>query len=164
MRRRAEKSVDRNRPGVGCDSRSAPPLQFKDKATTDASLCRMMMMMICAMVFWWFVRYIFLTGFDSYYGIIASADMGCADDPGYNVPTCPKCSNGSIQDSHPGKLITWPWDLLSFSVPGCRINFSELSESILAAQFLLFHSTWNCHLKKCVSCLFFLLFTSCCSA
>ncbi|XP_033630015.1 arylsulfatase G-like [Asterias rubens] len=40
-------------------------------------------------------------GFDSYYGIIASADMGCADDPGYNVPTCPKCSNGSIQDSHP---------------------------------------------------------------
>ncbi len=45
-------------------------------------------------------------GFDFYYGIIASADMGCADSPGYNLPACPPCSNGSITDSHQSKLIT----------------------------------------------------------
>ena len=37
----------------------------------------------------------FLTGFDYYYGIIASADMGCVDDPGYNLPTCPPCSKSA---------------------------------------------------------------------
>ncbi|XP_053563672.1 arylsulfatase G [Bombina bombina] len=30
-------------------------------------------------------------GFDYYYGIPYSNDMGCTDDPGYNIPTCPSC-------------------------------------------------------------------------
>ncbi|MEE6506917.1 hypothetical protein FKM82_007897 [Ascaphus truei] len=32
-----------------------------------------------------------LIGFDYYYGIPYSNDMGCTDTPGYNIPPCPAC-------------------------------------------------------------------------
>ncbi|XP_038067363.1 arylsulfatase G-like [Patiria miniata] len=39
-------------------------------------------------------------GFDSYYGLIESNDIGCVDDPGYNIPPCPSCANCSSDDHH----------------------------------------------------------------
>lgn len=32
-----------------------------------------------------------LSGFDFYFGIPYSNDMGCTDNPGYNLPPCPPC-------------------------------------------------------------------------
>ena len=40
------KSLVKSTAGEGCDSRSATPLQFEDEEDTDASLCRIMMMMM----------------------------------------------------------------------------------------------------------------------
>nr|XP_014341687.1 PREDICTED: arylsulfatase G isoform X2 [Latimeria chalumnae] len=36
-----------------------------------------------------------MIGFDYYFGIPYSHDMGCTDTPGYNIPPCPPCPKGS---------------------------------------------------------------------
>ncbi|XP_058026383.1 arylsulfatase G isoform X4 [Ahaetulla prasina] len=38
-------------------------------------------------------------GFDFYFGIPYSPDMGCTDTPGYNLPPCPACPRCSTTDS-----------------------------------------------------------------
>ncbi|XP_072882273.1 arylsulfatase G isoform X2 [Hemitrygon akajei] len=38
-------------------------------------------------------------GFDYYFGIPYSNDMGCTDDPGYNIPPSPPCPRDSIMES-----------------------------------------------------------------
>ncbi|XP_077019778.1 arylsulfatase G isoform X3 [Tamandua tetradactyla] len=40
-------------------------------------------------------------GFDYYFGIPYSHDMGCTDDPGYNHPPCPACPLGKGPLRHP---------------------------------------------------------------
>ncbi|XP_043352333.1 arylsulfatase G isoform X2 [Dermochelys coriacea] len=39
-------------------------------------------------------------GFDYYFGIPYSHDMGCTDTPGYNLPPCPACPRHSAATSH----------------------------------------------------------------
>ncbi|XP_030390010.1 arylsulfatase G isoform X2 [Gopherus evgoodei] len=39
-------------------------------------------------------------GFDYYFGIPYSHDMGCTDTPGYNLPPCPACPRRSAATSH----------------------------------------------------------------
>uniref|UniRef100_A0A8D0BYJ5 Arylsulfatase G n=1 Tax=Salvator merianae TaxID=96440 RepID=A0A8D0BYJ5_SALMN len=39
-------------------------------------------------------------GFDYYFGIPYSHDMGCTDTPGYNLPLCPACPPHSALSSH----------------------------------------------------------------
>ncbi|XP_037770538.1 arylsulfatase G isoform X2 [Chelonia mydas] len=39
-------------------------------------------------------------GFDYYFGIPYSHDMGCTDTPGYNLPPCPACPRHSADTSH----------------------------------------------------------------
>ncbi|XP_077690006.1 arylsulfatase G isoform X2 [Eretmochelys imbricata] len=39
-------------------------------------------------------------GFDYYFGIPYSHDMGCTDTPGYNLPPCPACPRHSATTSH----------------------------------------------------------------
>ncbi|KAM6469471.1 arylsulfatase G isoform 4-T5 [Liasis olivaceus] len=40
-------------------------------------------------------------GFDFYFGIPYSPDMGCTDTPGYNLPPCPACPRCSATASNP---------------------------------------------------------------
>ncbi|KAJ6656429.1 hypothetical protein lerEdw1_003717 [Lerista edwardsae] len=40
-----------------------------------------------------------LRGFDYYFGIPYSNDMGCTDTPGYNLPPCPACPQHSATES-----------------------------------------------------------------
>nr|XP_006110620.1 arylsulfatase G isoform X1 [Pelodiscus sinensis]XP_006110624.1 arylsulfatase G isoform X1 [Pelodiscus sinensis]XP_014424732.1 arylsulfatase G isoform X1 [Pelodiscus sinensis]XP_014424748.1 arylsulfatase G isoform X1 [Pelodiscus sinensis]XP_014424757.1 arylsulfatase G isoform X1 [Pelodiscus sinensis]XP_025036114.1 arylsulfatase G isoform X1 [Pelodiscus sinensis]XP_025036115.1 arylsulfatase G isoform X1 [Pelodiscus sinensis]XP_025036117.1 arylsulfatase G isoform X1 [Pelodiscus sinensis] len=42
-------------------------------------------------------------GFDYYFGIPYSHDMGCTDTPGYNLPPCPACPRHSAAASSPGR-------------------------------------------------------------
>ncbi|XP_065591489.1 arylsulfatase G [Cyrtonyx montezumae] len=42
-------------------------------------------------------------GFDYYFGIPYSHDMGCTDTPGYNVPPCPPCPRHSTASSPTSK-------------------------------------------------------------
>ncbi|KYO30949.1 arylsulfatase G isoform A [Alligator mississippiensis] len=42
-------------------------------------------------------------GFDYYFGIPYSHDMGCTDTPGYNLPPCPACPWHSASTSSSGK-------------------------------------------------------------
>uniref|UniRef100_A0A4W3KGY7 Arylsulfatase G n=1 Tax=Callorhinchus milii TaxID=7868 RepID=A0A4W3KGY7_CALMI len=39
-------------------------------------------------------------GFDYYFGIPYSNDMGCTDEPGYDLPACPPCPTDSVGKSH----------------------------------------------------------------
>uniref|UniRef100_A0A8C3BFD4 Arylsulfatase G n=1 Tax=Cairina moschata TaxID=8855 RepID=A0A8C3BFD4_CAIMO len=41
-------------------------------------------------------------GFDYYFGIPYSNDMGCTDTPGYNVPPCPPCPRHGAASPSPG--------------------------------------------------------------
>uniref|UniRef100_A0A8B9U038 Arylsulfatase G n=1 Tax=Anas zonorhyncha TaxID=75864 RepID=A0A8B9U038_9AVES len=41
-------------------------------------------------------------GFDYYFGIPYSNDMGCTDTPGYNVPPCPPCPRHGAATTSPG--------------------------------------------------------------
>uniref|UniRef100_A0A8B9R3H4 Arylsulfatase G n=1 Tax=Anas platyrhynchos TaxID=8839 RepID=A0A8B9R3H4_ANAPL len=41
-------------------------------------------------------------GFDYYFGIPYSNDMGCTDTPGYNVPPCPPCPRHGAATPSPG--------------------------------------------------------------
>ncbi|XP_066092243.1 arylsulfatase G isoform X13 [Saccopteryx bilineata] len=46
-------------------------------------------------------------GFDFYFGIPYSHDMGCTDTPGYNLPPCPACPQGDRPSrSHKGGCYT----------------------------------------------------------
>ncbi|XP_004693415.1 PREDICTED: arylsulfatase G isoform X3 [Condylura cristata] len=42
-------------------------------------------------------------GFDYYFGIPYSHDMGCTDSPGYNHPPCPACPRGAGPSRRPGR-------------------------------------------------------------
>ncbi|XP_065419767.1 arylsulfatase G isoform X11 [Chrysemys picta bellii] len=42
-------------------------------------------------------------GFDCYFGIPYSHDMGCTDTPGYNLPPCPACPRHSAATSESGR-------------------------------------------------------------
>ncbi|XP_042696923.2 arylsulfatase G isoform X3 [Chrysemys picta bellii] len=42
-------------------------------------------------------------GFDCYFGIPYSHDMGCTDTPGYNLPPCPACPRHSAATSSHGR-------------------------------------------------------------
>lgn len=46
-----------------------------------------------------------LTGFDYYFGIPYSNDMGCTDIPGYNLPQCPPCDSSEPQVIRCGSVL-----------------------------------------------------------
>ncbi|XP_059764506.1 arylsulfatase G isoform X2 [Balaenoptera ricei] len=65
-------------------------------------------------------------GFDYYFGIPYSHDMGCTDTPGYNHPPCPACPRGGRPSSASGRPFLLYVGLAHMHVP--------LSRNLLSAE------------------------------
>uniref|UniRef100_A0A9L0RVM9 Arylsulfatase G n=1 Tax=Equus caballus TaxID=9796 RepID=A0A9L0RVM9_HORSE len=63
-------------------------------------------------------------GFDYYFGIPYSHDMGCTDTPGYNLPPCPACPPGDRSSSASGRPFLLYVGLAHMHVPLSRTQLS----------------------------------------
>ncbi|XP_053851089.1 arylsulfatase G isoform X4 [Vidua macroura] len=68
-------------------------------------------------------------GFDYYFGIPYSHDMGCTDSPGYNVPPCPPCPRHSTAARYGAPLPGWRGRTVTQRLPCLSSRTSPSSSS-----------------------------------
>ncbi|XP_036079676.1 arylsulfatase G isoform X2 [Rousettus aegyptiacus] len=87
-------------------------------------------------------------GFDYYFGIPYSHDMGCTDTPGYNHPPCPACPQGerparsADRDCYTDVALPLYENLSIVEQP---VNLSSLAQSTSRRPFLLYVGLAHMH-------------------
>ncbi|XP_069511167.1 arylsulfatase G isoform X2 [Ambystoma mexicanum] len=79
-------------------------------------------------------------GFDNYFGIPYSNDMGCTDTPGYNLPPCPSCRWSSAKTRNKACYTDVALPLLdNLTIVEQPVNLTSLTEKYAkrAVEFIL---------------------------